>query len=286
MDIPMEEPPNKTSDLMSLIKRIPEPLDPMSVNPIDLVKVEALVKEEESYGNEIKVAEKKKVAVPKEKVTHSCSYCLKAFATKQNLRIHVNAVHLKLKYQCDICKKEIAKKDGLIDHMKFRHTLGEFRSQCDLCHRLVRNVNHHKKTFHASSKELVACSICSRLYKTKFSLNAHIIQAHVGVKKVTSVNCPDCSEKFSCKTSLKRHVERVHLQIRYRCHFCSYENSDKSMLLKHIKLHHMEEEVRKMCDDCGQFFQKIKDHKNHCVAIPLDKRKKRKRKSKKSSGLV
>lgn len=59
-------------------------------------------------------------------------HCVKAFASKFNLRRHVNATHLNIKnFACDLCPRHFASKQGLVEH-RFVHT-GERPFCCSVC---------------------------------------------------------------------------------------------------------------------------------------------------------
>ena len=80
---------------------------------------------------------------------YACYYpeCGKAFATKFNLRRHINVSHLEIKaHPCPVCQKRFASKQNLKEHM-YIHT-GEKPFQCQVpgCTRSFRQAS--QLTFH------------------------------------------------------------------------------------------------------------------------------------------
>lgn len=51
----------------------------------------------------------------------SCPQCLKSFANRQNLKRHLNTVHVATLFTCDVCKMQFKKKNQLSTHM-YQHT--------------------------------------------------------------------------------------------------------------------------------------------------------------------
>ena len=81
-----------------------------------------------------------------------CNECGKPFQNANNLEIHVNAVHLKLKqYKCEKCSYASGHPSNLICHVKREHE--GIRYQCDLC---SHNSGYkHLVTQHIKTKHLL-----------------------------------------------------------------------------------------------------------------------------------
>lgn len=90
----------------------------------------------------------------------TCYYehCSKAFASKFNLRRHVNATHLEIKnYACDLCPRHFASKQGLVEH-RFIHT-GERPFYCSVCGKRFRQASQlcmHRKCHRQTGSQLQA----------------------------------------------------------------------------------------------------------------------------------
>ena len=55
------------------------------------------------------------------KNTHPCPECEYAATRADSLRIHINSVHLKIRYPCDLCNHTSTNKGDLSKHVKFKH---------------------------------------------------------------------------------------------------------------------------------------------------------------------
>jgi len=50
-----------------------------------------------------------------------CKWCLKSFATKENLNRHIGSVQLKENWVCDMCGRSFREKQNLLQHKRNTH---------------------------------------------------------------------------------------------------------------------------------------------------------------------
>ena len=141
-----------------------------------------------------------------------CNYCGASFVAKGNMKIHINAVHLKLKpHECDHCKKSFAQKPQMTAHIK----------------------EVHQKIRHK-------CQECDKLFSRKFELARHVERMHL---KIIKLICKECDAPFGQKQHLEHHMNKVHLNVKpYECSFCEKAFFIKAQLKKHLMKSHREEE--------------------------------------------
>ena len=53
---------------------------------------------------------------------YSCEECEKSYTSKQNLTIHIQSVHQKVKHYCDFCNSVFKTKVGLKNHLQSKHS--------------------------------------------------------------------------------------------------------------------------------------------------------------------
>lgn len=92
--------------------------------------------------------------------------------------MHIKAVHNAVPGICDFCGKEFKKKHNLNVHRKEVHMGLEItRLQCNVCGLWLREnyLAKHIKSHNAVGEK---CSICSKLFQNKKSLNTHMQDDH------------------------------------------------------------------------------------------------------------
>ena len=143
-----------------------------------------------------------------------CNDCGASFVAKGNLKIHINAVHLKLKpHECDHCKKLFAQKPHMNAHIKEFH----------------QKIKRHK------------CQECDKHFSRKYDLARHVKKVHLKLKTPKKVVCNECDANFEHKQHLEYHKNQVHLNIKpYECSFCG-KASFKAQLKKHLTKSHRKE---------------------------------------------
>jgi general transcription factor IIIA len=150
---------------------------------------------------------KKLAVVPESKeaeTKHVCNDCDKSFDFLQNLRHHIESVHLKI-FHCEKCPKKFALAYILKRHIDIDH-LGKRRQ----------------------------CQKCSAEFKTYKARRKHFEIAHLK-KKYT---CEDCAKVFMDSTTLYKHKYNVHPKFLRTCGICSKKYKGISGLASHMKAQH------------------------------------------------
>lgn len=55
------------------------------------------------------------------KSEYPCLNCSKTFFSRQNLKRHINALHVGVRYQCEFCDATLTQLDNLVRHKRIRH---------------------------------------------------------------------------------------------------------------------------------------------------------------------
>ena len=120
----------------------------------------------------------------KNKRTHKCRFCDKAFSKSRNLDIHINSVHEGKIFRCSkICKETFETASYLNKHIETIH-VG------------LKNGKSHK------------CYICDKIMKSKSILERHIKYAH---NRKIDLKCKKiCNIMFKSASYLNKHIESVH----------------------------------------------------------------------------
>lgn len=98
-----------------------------------------------------------------------CTECPQAFSQEVNLRVHIEAIHDKLKHSCPICLEPLSSSANLAHHLKKTHAdyLGVYCSRCETWMRgdLVRHqeTNVCEKKSRAIQNKTTASAIKSML---------------------------------------------------------------------------------------------------------------------------
>ena len=104
-------------------------------------------------------------------VTHSCEIL---FSSASNLKVHINAIHKKLKnHKCESCGKS-------------------FSSNF-----LKKHINIHKG--HKDFK----CFSCGKLFYDRTSMLKHFKEVHEGRK---DYKCDECGKSFTQLGNMKKHI--------------------------------------------------------------------------------
>lgn len=119
---------------------------------------------------------------PKSGVDWKCTPCEKMFSSKNQLRVHNNAVHLK-RFPCSICGKPLQSQVALERHKKAVHF--KIRDhQCDLCEKnfvYAHHLNRHRQAIHFPVRFRCEWPGCDKSYAEQYTLDVHTKMYHGGI---------------------------------------------------------------------------------------------------------
>ena len=105
-------------------------------------------------------------------------------------------------------------------------------SECDICHKMYKNLSSHKNFAHKKDFE---CDECDETFAYK-----NVLEIHIGRKHLVSreVPCVQCNKKFFNKHDLKDHITQVHNEERpFKCDECELTFKRSSNYHTHKKTH-------------------------------------------------
>ena len=177
---------------------------------------------------------------PKGKGIFECAFCSKKFAYKENVKVHINTVHMVRKYSCKYCGKTYSRPQTLKGHIKVYHEGHRFKCTKTNCNESFQRKDQLKAHMMShQGKYLFICSTCSKGYNHKSNYEAHCnthlvkkpykcgqceaystnyssdFKRHLKVCQVTaSIKCPmkDCKGVFKCQAYLRDHLHKFHQQ--------------------------------------------------------------------------
>ena len=217
----------------------------------------------------------------KYKYIYTCDECGKSFQSNTNMIIHKSRKHsseengekrdnqkaIMLKHFEEDCKCSIDLRAQSqlvkLNHYKLVHLGYE---QCKYCNKLFQAARKHscgmlKKPL--KKKCLYICKDCNFTFKTKQSLDNHMVENHKTEEKIGCTLCP----KYFSKHYLKSHMTRGAHRIKKACSVCG---KSVSKLKDHMEtLHRNDSEKRFQCDQCSKGFWHTGQLRNHKMNIHL-----------------
>ena len=197
----------------------------------------SLTEAEKSVPEESKFDFKEEIPIEKDPEENLFSEEIESFP-EENL----DTVDLFFESKVDEIKSEL--KPSVIGIKK---DTGEEKYKCPKCGKKWKKLEKHLK-FCKGVEVPAICQLCGQKYKTKRTLEIHMLQVHA--EKI--YKCNECDYKTGYKVSLNSHKLQVHGEkLRtHVCDLCGYASESKMTLKIHMETH----EVRKRltCQICGK----------------------------------
>lgn len=197
------------------------------------------------------------------KTVISCRVCHKKFRRKNNLRLHMAAVHpignngemmsSPPPKQCEICHKQFYHNGNFKTHMKIH---GGIRAHpCTICDKtfvLAQHLKSHMRLVHSDEKS-IQCPICGKLFNHPGNYKKHM-RIHSGERPF---KCLVCEKSFAQSSNYTAHM-RVHDNVKpYKCIECNRTFIQAINLTHHMRIHSSEPEQQLKCDVCDKTFMRL-----------------------------
>lgn len=198
---------------------------------------------------------------------HRCEECKKMYVKRTSLAKHMLKQHnLRLPsarapklhltednprpYKCDTCSRTYLRKKHLTRHVKETHE----QRICDQCFLPITTsyIEHIQKSHGVVVPYLFECDICSRKFRTKPHMQAHIMQAHVPSATNKVYICKFCNKEMSNKRLYRNHVRTHANSSRVVCYVCGV-TVNYSGLRKHLLIH--SDTKPHQCSICNRRFR-------------------------------
>ena len=171
------------------------------------------------------------IVMDRHKQTHSqtknfeCPICDKTFAVKKYLDSHLLSHQESSDLECSICKAVFRTKGNLNRHLRV-HSRGEHAFSCDFCEFTSHRkdiVKAHVQNIHSLATPY-PCSICSKKFKLKSSLDKHVL-VHSSNQSSVAFRCVECDKDFKRKSTLMTHCKQFshHPEIRDATQLVTFE---------------------------------------------------------------
>ncbi|XP_058820652.1 transcription factor grauzone-like [Topomyia yanbarensis] len=178
--------------------------------------------------------------VNKERKTHFCEQCNKAYSNSQQLRAHLQKKHGAVcDWVCDICAKGFNHR-ALLEEHRLTHSeegLASLKIQCEKCHRWLINkksyLRHKRRCYDTSGP--VKCDICGKESINEAALMGHKNFHHSNRPLFT---CAFCGKECKTQLRLKEHEATHTGVVLYQCPYCPRTSNSSSNMYTHKKSAH------------------------------------------------
>ena len=200
---------------------------------------------------------------------YKCETCGQTFTQSSHLKNHCKRIHLKLKnHKCESCDKSFGSNQELNRHVLVTHDdNGPEMLKCGKCEFLTNSKSTLKyHTYQHEETKPYSCEDCGKCFVVQNRLRSHRIGAHTDL---LAFPCDFCSVGFKSRPGLKYHIVKDHpekmnapIQL-HQCDICDYKSIHKIGLWHHKRTHLINNEIT--CTICGKKLCKtsLKAHMNH-----------------------
>lgn len=139
-------------------------------------------------------------------MSFKCQVCDKKFIAKSSLKAHLTThERVRQKLPCMVCGKTYTTAFNLKTHYESQHPERNMRTN-DLSERIPVERKVHEPN-------MPKCNLCGKVFRRKQNLKDHILDVHVGARKIRCEPCKnDGKEKvFGRYSDLQRHIKKFHL---------------------------------------------------------------------------
>lgn len=188
-----------------------------------------------------------------------------------SIRIHaIDDIPEKSSYQCEMCGEVFFCKKRILIHLH-KH-LGNNRfacTKCDASFAAQRILRAHRAREHSDGAALrFSCDKpgCSKSYKSKNGLSAHVRSVHLGQRPQTAFICDKCGISKKSAYCLQQHIYQ-HMQPNYwpfACDSCGKRCRSKYALGVHQKRIHWKI-WNLLCSECSAGFMTNQELSQHMV---------------------
>ena len=197
----------------------------------------------------------------KAKATYGCNVCGKFYSNTYNLKNHINASHLGIKFECGECGYKTSQKKSLDRHILAIHRGHKF--VCAVCQQEFSwetDLRRHVISKHTDSK--FKCDICEDEYSERRTLSNHKRIHHSSQPYVFKCHVKDCKFESTEKVILDTHKRNYHEFLLHKCQHCNYSSLKKTEVSRHNLRKHGAP-LKYECEMCEIKFSKKADYDMH-----------------------
>ena len=171
-----------------------------------------------------------------------CSYCGKAYSSRNSLNCHVIRTHGEEYFNCSKCDYKCKASAGMNWHFKRRHT-EQTQATCESCGGVFKNLKHHLQRNSCGAmgqvdRVKVPCELkCGKTFFSNNKMLNHVKYIHYNIKDKVCSQCPYATYS---NFNLKLHITKMHLGKELVKKLCPYCEKETTNLNHHIQMYHSE----------------------------------------------